>query len=291
MLPLSKEIICSFTRVYQSLSFLSSFFTVLCLDLRRLVQWLQAGQAVRLVSPNQPSCVSQVLVSASGHSTNPHCLMKNLPLSSSQTHLPSKCLLTLQQDHLLLRLGHVLIVLLFGFIKYRKRPVSERMMKVANTGKVQVGDLAPDFTLPAQSGALVSLGEFLGKTAIVLYFYPRDNTAICTAEACAFRDSYELFKGAGAEVIGISSDSVESHRQFAAVHQLPFILMSDVDSIVRKLYGVPTAFGLPGRVIYVIDQEHGIVRRIFFSQFTSEKHVTEALSTLHRYARNIYSRH
>jgi peroxiredoxin Q/BCP len=147
------------------------------------------------------------------------------------------------------------------------------------SGKVQVDDFAPGFTLPSQSGALVSLGEFLGKTAIVLYFYPRDHTAVCTAEACAFRDSYELFKGAGAEVIGISSDSVESHRQFAAAHRLPFILMSDVDSIVRKLYGVPTAFGLPGRVTYVIDR-HGIVRRIFFSQFTSEKHVTEALSTL-----------
>ena len=146
-------------------------------------------------------------------------------------------------------------------------------------GKVQVGDLALDFTLPAQSGALVSLGDFLGKTALVLYFYPKDNTSVCTAEACAFRDSYEVFKDAGAEVIGISSDSVESHQPFAAAHRLRFILMSDVDSIVRKLYGVPTAFGLPGRVTYVIDR-HGIVRHIFFSQFTSEKHVTEALSTL-----------
>src|SRR6266852_3740858 len=146
-------------------------------------------------------------------------------------------------------------------------------------GKVQVGDSAPDFTLPDQSGTPVGLGEFLGKTAVVLYFYPKDNTSVCTAEACAFRDSYELFKGAGAEVIGISSDSVESHRQFAAAHQLPFILMSDADGMIRKRYGVPTAFGLPGRVTYVIDKQ-GIVRHIFFSQFTSEKHVTQALSTL-----------
>src|SRR5438128_9365779 len=145
--------------------------------------------------------------------------------------------------------------------------------------KVQVGDFAPDFSLPDQSGTPVCLGEFLGKMSVVLYFYPKVNTTVCTAEACAFRDSYELFKGAGAEVIGVSSDSVESHQQFAAAHRLPFILMSDVDSIVRKLYGVPTAFGLPGRVTYVIDR-HGIVRRIFFSQFTSEKHVTEALETL-----------
>src|SRR2546423_2975224 len=87
-------------------------------------------------------------------------------------------------------------------------------------GKVQVGDLAPDFTLPDQSGAPVRLGDFAGKTCIVLYYYPRDNTSICTAEACAFRDSYEVFKDVGADVIGISSDSVESHQQFAAAYQL-----------------------------------------------------------------------
>jgi thioredoxin-dependent peroxiredoxin len=146
-------------------------------------------------------------------------------------------------------------------------------------GKVQVGDWAPDFTLTNQSGARVSLGDFLGKTAIVLYFYPKDNTSVCTAEACAFRDSYEIFKTAGAEVIGVSSDSVESHRQFAQEHQLPFLLLSDEGGIIRKRYGVSTAFGLPGRVTYVIDRR-GIVRHIFFSQFTSEKHVTEALETL-----------
>ncbi len=100
--------------------------------------------------------------------------------------------------------------------------------------KVQVGDMAPDFTLPAQTGALVSLGDFLGEKHVVLYFYPRDNTAICTAEACAFRDSYEVFKEADAEVIGISSDSVEAHQQFAATHQLPFMLLSDTDGLLRK---------------------------------------------------------
>ena len=145
--------------------------------------------------------------------------------------------------------------------------------------KVQVGDLAPDFTLPTQSGALVSLGDFLGKTALVLYFYSKDNTSVCTAEACAFRDSYEVFKALEAEVIRISSDSVESHQQFAREHQLPFILLSDVDGVIRKRYGVPTAFGLPGRVTYIIDGQ-GIVHHIFFSQFTSEKHVTQALQIL-----------
>ncbi len=148
------------------------------------------------------------------------------------------------------------------------------------TKKVQAGDKAPDFTLPAQDGKMVSLHEFAGKTAVVLYFYPKDNTPGCTNEACSFRDSYEVFKKAGAEVIGVSADSVESHQQFAARNHLQFILLSDKDGAVRKSYGVPSTFGLlPGRVTYVIDQ-HGIVQHIFSSQFAPEKHIKEALQTL-----------
>ena len=113
----------------------------------------------------------------------------------------------------------------------------------------------------------------------MLYFYPKDNTSICTEEACAFRDSYEVFKGGGAEIMGISSDPVESHQQFAQEHQLPFKLLSDVGGVIRKRYGVPTAFGLPGRVTYIIDRQ-GIVRRMFFSQYTSKKHVDVALEAL-----------
>jgi len=147
-------------------------------------------------------------------------------------------------------------------------------------GKVQVGDRAPDFTLPNQSGTEVRLSDLLGKTNIVMFFYPKDDTAGCTAEACSFRDSYEVFKDAGAEVIGISSDSVSSHEQFANKHRLPYILLSDAKGAVRKRYGVPSTFGLlPGRVTYVIDKE-GIVRHMFSAQFTPEKHITEALKTL-----------
>ena len=152
---------------------------------------------------------------------------------------------------------------------------------VSSKGKVQVGDLTPDFTLLNQSSGPVSLGDFLGKKYIVLYFYPKNNTSLCTEEACAFRDSYESFKEAGAEVIGVSSDTVESHRQFTKEYQLPFILLSDMDGAIRKQYGVPTAFGLPGRVTYIIDRQ-GFVRRIFFSQFTSKRHVDEALKTLQK---------
>src|SRR5436853_7505181 len=146
-------------------------------------------------------------------------------------------------------------------------------------GKVEVGDLAPGYKLLNQSGEPVSPGDFLGKKHIVLYFYPKDNTSLCTEEARAFRDSYEVFRNAGAEVIGVSFDSVESHRQFAKEHQLPFILLSEADSILRKRYRLTTAFGLPGRVTYIIDRQ-GIVRRIFFSQYTSTRHVEVALESL-----------
>lgn len=151
---------------------------------------------------------------------------------------------------------------------------------MANSPSVKVGDQAPDFTLSSQKGRQVSLHDFKGKSAVVLYFYPKDNTPGCTSEACSFRDSYEVFREAGAEVIGVSSDSEESHKRFASQNRLPFILLSDKDGTVRKLYGVPSTFGLlPGRVTYVIDKE-GIVRHIFSAQFTPEKHISEALRTL-----------
>ena len=145
---------------------------------------------------------------------------------------------------------------------------------------VKVGDRAPDFTLPSLTGEPVSLETFLGKKNIVLYFYPKDNTPGCTTEACSFRDSYEVFQEAGAEVIGISSDSEKSHQQFAKQYRLPFILLSDLGGVVRKFYGVPATFGLlPGRVTYIIDKQ-GIVRHIFSSQFAPQMHVAEALKVL-----------
>lgn len=148
------------------------------------------------------------------------------------------------------------------------------------SGKVSIGDQAPDFTLPTQTGATVSLHDYHEKKAVVLYFYPKDDTTGCTAEACSFRDSYEVFKEAGAEVLGVSSDSVEDHQKFATKHRLPFILLSDRGGALRKLYGVPSTFGLvPGRVTYIIDKD-GIVRHIFSSLFKAEKHIDEALKTL-----------
>lgn len=146
---------------------------------------------------------------------------------------------------------------------------------------VQVGDKAPDFTLPAQSGEPVRLQDRLGQRVVVLYFYPRDDTRGCTAEACAFRDSHEVFTDAGAEVIGVSSDSPGKHAAFASKHELPFTLLSDQGGQIRKRYGVPAVLGLlPGRVTYVIDRE-GIVRHVFSSMTNISQHVKDALETVH----------
>ena len=146
--------------------------------------------------------------------------------------------------------------------------------------RVGVGSKAPDFTLPSQSGEMVSLKDFIGTKSVVLFFYPKDDTPGCTKQACAFRDDYEEFGKLDAEVMGISSDSVESHRRFASKHDLPFTLLSDEGGKVRKLYGVQNNFGLfPGRVTYVLD-ENGVVRHFFSSPLGVEKHVEEALQAL-----------
>ena len=151
---------------------------------------------------------------------------------------------------------------------------------MVSSAPVKVGDRAPVFTLPNAAGTAIHLEDFIGKKPIVLYFYPKDDTPGCTAESCSFRDSYEEFKALGAEVIGISSDSPASHQSFAQKYQLPFILLSDTNSQVRTLYGVPTTlFVIPGRVTYVIDRS-GIVRHIFDSQFNVIGHIPDALNVL-----------
>src|SRR3989441_5740696 len=145
---------------------------------------------------------------------------------------------------------------------------------------VELGSPAPSFRLQTSTGEYVSLEDFHGKKNVVVYFYPKDFTKGCTAEACEFRDSYEEFKNLGAEVIGISNDDQKSHDAFAAQHKLPFILLSDLDGSVRKSYGVKKTFGLvPGRVSFVIDKS-GIVRHVFSSQSKATAHVGEALAVL-----------
>ena len=144
---------------------------------------------------------------------------------------------------------------------------------------VKVGASAPDFTLADANGKDVRLADFRG-SPVVLYFYPKDDTPGCTKEACSFRDQYQDFQDAGAVVLGVSSDSSESHRNFAERHRLPFTLLADRGGKVRKLYGVPATLGLlPGRVTFVIGGD-GVVRHVFNSQLDATRHVAEALDVL-----------
>jgi len=147
---------------------------------------------------------------------------------------------------------------------------------------LHTGEHAPDLELSNAAGAPVKLSDFAGKKCVVLYFYPKDDTPGCTVEACSFRDAYDVFTEAGAEVIGVSSDSVSSHDAFAKKHRLPMTLLSDPGGKVRDQYGVKSTLGLfPGRVTFVIDKE-GVVRHAFSSQLRFSKHVDEALEVVKR---------
>ena len=150
---------------------------------------------------------------------------------------------------------------------------------MAANDPVRVGDLAPDFTLTATTGAAVRLSDFRDKAEVV-FFYPKDNTPGCTAEACAFRDSFEDFRAAGAEVLGVSGDSTESHRGFAGRHHLPFCSSAIPADCCGEQDGVPKTLGVfPGTGDVLIDKS-GIVRHIFSSQLQPAKHVAETLRVL-----------
>jgi peroxiredoxin Q/BCP len=141
---------------------------------------------------------------------------------------------------------------------------------------------APDATFLRADGSTVTLSELTGEKTVVLYFYPKDETPGCTAEACSFRDSYEDFKAAGAEVIGVSADGAASHEAFKQKHRLPFTLLTDPDGSAAKALGVKKTFGLiAGRVTFVIDRAGQIVHQ-FDSQVRVHRHVEEALEVVKR---------
>jgi peroxiredoxin Q/BCP len=147
---------------------------------------------------------------------------------------------------------------------------------------VNVGDAMPATTLVGDNGP-VQLRDRIGKT-LVVYFYPKDETSGCTAEACSFRDQYEDFVAAGAEVIGISRDDSSSHSNFKTHHRLPFTLLSDSGGAVAKAWGVRATLGfIPGRVTFVFDKT-GICKHRFDSMLRVGKHVDEALATVQRLA-------
>lgn len=149
---------------------------------------------------------------------------------------------------------------------------------------IAVGEKAPDLTLEDQKGEKVTLSRLWAQGPVVLYFYPKDETAGCTAQACSFRDSYHTFKDAGAEVVGVSSDDADSHARFADHHRLPFVLLADTRGDAKRAYGVKKTLGfIPGRITFVIDRD-GVVRHVFDSQIRPTAHVGEALDIVKQLA-------
>ncbi len=172
----------------------------------------------------------------------------------------------------------IYVILFAGYLGFSKNQDDSNQV---NMTKISVGSQIPPFSLADQNGELVDISSFLGKKNLVIYFYPKDDTPGCTKEACYFQDQFEIFKEADAEVIGISGQSVESHKNFAKKYGLSFILLSDEGNKIRKRFKVPTNFlGLvPGRVTYVVDKT-GTVIYMFSSQTEVTKHVDEALKIL-----------
>ena len=148
--------------------------------------------------------------------------------------------------------------------------------------ELKIGDTIPNFTAKDTHGNDFNSQEIIGKKPLVIYFYPKDNTPGCTAQACSFRDQYEDFTDLGAEVIGISSDGIVSHQKFTQQFKLPFILLSDSDKKIRKLFGVPSGlFGLlPGRVTYVADKTGTII--MIFDSMMSKRHIPKALEAIRK---------
>jgi thioredoxin-dependent peroxiredoxin len=149
---------------------------------------------------------------------------------------------------------------------------------------VQEGNPAPDFTLPSDTGETVRLSDLRGRP-VVLYFYPKDDTPGCTAEACGFRDSYAEFEERGALVLGVSPDTEASHATFKAKHSLPFTLLADEDHEVAERYGVWVEKTWPGhtsmgidRSTFVIDVEGRVARAML--GVSPEGHAAEVLEAL-----------
>ena len=142
---------------------------------------------------------------------------------------------------------------------------------------LEAGDRAPSFTLKDQDGNVHRLRDYKGKT-VVLYFYPRDATPGCTVEACAFRDAWSRFEEAGAQVLGVSTDDVESHASFAREHELPFPLLADVEERVATDYGVTVRAGMTMRTTFLIDGQ-GVIRRVF-EGVDPGVHVDEVLAAI-----------
>ncbi|MHC1703819.1 MAG: peroxiredoxin [Tenuifilaceae bacterium] len=174
-----------------------------------------------------------------------------------------------------------LTIYLLLFILYFTIGSDAQTNKSTEMKKIEVGTNVPSFSLKDQNGNQFDINSVLGKKNLVIYFYPKDDSPGCTKEACYFRDQFEVFNDADALIIGISGQSVESHKKFAEKYRLSYTLLSDEGNKIRNLFGVPTNFFglLPGRVTYIVDKT-GKVIYIFDSQIQATQHVDEALKIL-----------
>jgi len=145
---------------------------------------------------------------------------------------------------------------------------------------LQIGDQAPNFTLPNTDGDTITLYDYLGVKPVVIFFYPKAFSPACTMEVCSFRDQYADFVELGAEVIGISSDGEGTQQQFAKTFKVPFPILSDRGGKVRKAWDVPKTMGvLDGRVTYILDKD-GVVQQIYNNQMMAIAHIGKALKAL-----------
>ena len=148
----------------------------------------------------------------------------------------------------------------------------------------RIGEKAPDFELQDQFGDIHKLSDYLGKK-LILYFYPKDNTPGCTSEACSFRDNYALFRANGMQILGVSADSVKSHKDFQEKYSLPFLLLADTDHAVSEAYGVWTLKKMMGkeyfgivRTTFVIDEEGKILE--IYEKVKPEEHAQQIIQDL-----------
>lgn len=147
---------------------------------------------------------------------------------------------------------------------------------------LSLGAKAPDFTLPATSNKKLTLSQDLQGKAVILYFYPKDFTGVCTAEACEFRDQFEAFRELDIPVYGISRDDIPTHEKFKKAHRLPFELLSDESGKVCKAYdALIPLIKMPKRVTYLLDQEHKIAG-VFSDMFESKGHIESMLKKLRK---------
>lgn len=145
---------------------------------------------------------------------------------------------------------------------------------------LQIGQKAPDFKLNSTSGQILKMSENLLGKAFILYFYPKDFTPGCTAEACEFRDQFEAFRNLNVPVYGVSRDDIPTHEKFKKAYKLPFELLSDPDGKVCKSYdALIPLIKMPKRVTYLIDDKHQIAG-VFSDMFESKGHIESMLSKL-----------